>query len=471
MGKKSAKTKYACQECGHTAYQWMGKCPSCNAWNSLVEEVDLALSASGSSKKPAEDNRLERIISSRKNTRGKAKAIHLNEITDTEAIRWTTRISELDRVLGGGAVEGGFVLIGGDPGIGKSTIMLQTLENLSKEHKVLYVSGEESLQQIKVRGSRIGVEGENILLASETSLGKIFKLVEEIEPDVLAIDSIQTMFSDEIESAPGSVSQVREVGARLMHLAKGAGILTFVVGHVTKDGAIAGPRVLEHMVDTVLYFESSGDHAFRILRSVKNRFGSTNEIGVFEMSETGLQEVDNPSALFLSERKEEEAGTATVSSMEGSRPLLIEVQSLVSKSYLPSPRRTTIGVDHNRTSLLIAVMEKKWDIALGDQDIYVNVVGGVRITETSGDLGVMAALMSSFSGKAIPRDTLFVGEVGLSGEVRAVSQISERIKAAKTLGFTRCFIPYRNLEKLDNTIPDIELIGVKKAHELVDLIF
>ncbi len=349
--------------------------------------------------------------------------------------------------------------------------MLQTLENLSKDKKVLYVSGEESLQQIKVRGTRIGVKGENILLASETSLGKIFKLIEEVKPDVLAIDSIQTMFSNEIESAPGSVSQVREVGARLMHLAKGAGILTFVVGHVTKDGTIAGPRVLEHMVDTVLYFESSDDHSYRILRSVKNRFGSTNEIGVFEMSESGLQEVDNPSAFFLSERKEEEAGTATISSMEGTRPLLIEVQSLVAKSYLSSPRRTTIGVDHNRTALLIAVMEKKWDIALGDQDIYVNVIGGVRITETSGDLGVMVALMSSFSGKAIPRNTLFIGEVGLSGEVRAVSQIAERIKEAKTLGFARCFIPQRNLEKLDNAIPGIKLIGIKKAHELVELIF
>ncbi len=429
------------------------------------------MSKGSSSKKPAEDNRLEKIISTRSRVNGRAKAVPLNEITEAKAIRWTTNISELDRVLGGGAVEGGFVLIGGDPGIGKSTILLQTLENLSQGKKVLYVSGEESLNQIKDRARRIGVKGEKLLLASETSLGKIFRLVEEESPDVLAVDSIQTMFSDDIESAPGSVSQVREVGARLMHLAKGAGILTFIIGHVTKDGAIAGPRVLEHMVDTVLYFESSGDHSYRILRSVKNRFGSTNEIGVFEMSEKGLQEIDNPSALFLGERKEEEAGTATVSSLEGSRPLLIEVQSLVSKSHLPSPRRTTLGVDHNRTALLIAVMEKKWEIELGDQDIYVNVVGGMRITETSGDLGVMAALMSSFTGKAIPRNTLFIGEVGLSGEVRAVSQITDRLKEAKTLGFTRCFLPQRNLEKLEINFPGIELFGVKKAHQLVDLVF
>lgn len=470
MGKKSAKSRFSCQECGHASLQWLGKCPGCKAWNSFVEEVDLSATVSDS-KKPAEDSQLERIFSSRSTKSKKSKVLSIDQIEDNSAIRWSTKISEFDRVLGGGAVAGGFVLIGGDPGIGKSTIMLQALENLSQAKKVLYISGEESLQQIKVRASRIGVRGEKLLLASETSLQKIFSLVADEMPDVLAIDSIQTMFSDQIESAPGSVSQVREVGARLMHLAKGAGILTFIVGHVTKDGAIAGPRVLEHMVDTVLYFESSGDHAFRILRAVKNRFGSTNEIGVFEMSETGLRGVDNPSSLFLSERAEEEAGTATISSMEGSRPLLIEVQSLVSNSHLPSPRRTTIGIDHNRAALLVAVIEKKWDVVLGDQDIYVNVVGGVRITETSGDLGVMASLMSSFLGKPIPRDTLFVGEVGLSGEVRAVSQIAERLKEAYTLGFKRCFIPQRSLEKLENTFSGMEIIGVKKASELADLIF
>lgn len=467
---KKQRTKFVCQECGHNSFQWLGKCPSCGNWNTFVEESEPTDSPVGGSGAQA-DQALDTILKSRTQKTKGTSVTTLDQVEVTEHVRWTTNIGELDRVLGGGAVQGGFVLIGGDPGIGKSTLLLQALEEFSQKRKVLYVTGEESPEQVKLRAKRLGLRGRHILLAAETSLEKILKMVEKEDPDVLAIDSIQTMYTETIESAPGSVSQVREVGARLMRLAKGAGILTFLVGHVTKEGTIAGPRVLEHMVDTVLYFETSGGFAYRILRSVKNRFGSTNEIGVFEMNEAGLQEIKNPSAMFLSERMDSVTGSCAVSSLEGTRPILVEIQALVSRSYLSNPRRTTLGVDPNRTALLLAVMEKKWDLPLGDQDVYVNVAGGMRLTEPSADLGIMAAVSSSYLNKTIPRDCLLIGEVGLAGEVRAVSQVEARIKEAKMLGFQRCILPKRNRDQLTGEISGIQVIGVQKAEEILKLLF
>lgn len=465
---KKQRSKFVCQDCGYSTPQWLGKCPSCSKWNTLVEESDP--NSAPANRNAQKEQALDTILKSRSKPKTSG-ATTLKDVEITDYARWSTGIGELDRVLGGGAVPGGFALVGGDPGIGKSTLLIQALEEFSKRRKVLYVTGEESPEQVKLRAHRLGLKGETLLLAAETSLERILKLVEKEEPDVLAIDSIQTMYTEAIESAPGSVSQVREVGARLMHLAKGAGILTFLIGHVTKDGSIAGPRVLEHMVDTVLYFENSGNFSYRILRSVKNRFGSTNEIGVFEMGEEGLREITNPSALFLGERAELATGACAVSSIEGTRPILVEIQSLVARSYLPSPRRTALGIDPNRMALLLAVMEKKWELLFGDQDVYVNVAGGMRLTEPSADLGIMAAVSSSYLNKPIPRDCLLMGEVGLSGEVRAVSQAEARIKEAKMLGFKRCILPKRNREQLKDDNSGIELIGIQKASEILKLLF
>lgn len=471
MTSKKLRTKYACQECGYQTTQWLGKCPSCQQWNTLVEEQEAAPRLT-STKGAAADDSLHTILKAkrRQSSRPEDKATRLPDIQVNEYQRWSTQLSEFDRVLGGGAVEGGFVLIGGDPGIGKSTLMLQALEGLSKTRKVLYVTGEESPEQVKLRAQRLGISGANILLAAETCLERILKLVEQESPEIIAIDSIQTMFTEAVESAPGSVSQVRDVGAKLMHLSKQGGVLTFLVGHVTKEGAIAGPRVLEHMVDTVLYFESAAGGNFRILRAVKNRFGSTNEVGVFEMDHDGLREIKNPSALFLGDRRDLVAGACAVSSLEGTRPLLLEVQALVAHSHLPSPRRTTLGVDHNRTSLLLAVMEKKWDLSLADQDVYINVAGGMRVTEPSSDLGVMAAVVSSFRNRPVPRDTLIVGEVGLAGEVRAVSQLDARIREAVQLGFKRCLVPSRNSYTAADIPNTVEIISVREARELRDIL-
>lgn len=464
-----AKSKYVCQQCGHNAYQWLGKCPSCNAWNTFVEEFEQ--NSKEAQKGAASDATLNQII------KGKKKNAILGAVSTLEGLvpgkesRWGTGMQELDRVLGGGAVEGGFVLIGGDPGIGKSTLLIQALEKLSKTKRVLYVTGEESLEQVKLRADRLQLRGENLFLAAETNLEKILQLVENEQPEVLAIDSIQTMFTVAISSAPGSVSQVREVGARFMHLAKGASILVILVGHVTKDGSIAGPRVLEHMVDTVLYFEGASNNNYRILRSVKNRFGSTNEIGVFEMGELGLQEVKNPSALFLAERPLGAPGSVVVSSMEGTRPILVEMQALVSKSFLPSPRRTVLGVDSNRAAILLAVLEKKLEIPLYDRDVFVNVVGGLRLEEPSADLGVMVAVASSFYNKEVGAQQLFIGEIGLTGEVRSVARIEERLKEARSMGFKRCYIPKTNYESVKEKFKDMELIPLRQAHEVMELLF
>jgi DNA repair protein RadA/Sms len=455
--KAKAKTAYICQACGAQSPRWMGKCPDCGQWNSLVEE------------------RLEkpRAIGSAKHGRG-TEPLLLTDIKAGDEDRFVTQIGELDRVLGGGIVAGSVVLIGGDPGIGKSTLVLQMLRQVSElRGKALYVSGEESPAQIKMRAQRLGVKAENLYVLAETALDEITRAADELQPQVIVVDSVQTVFTSELPSAPGSVGQVREVSGKLMLHAKKTGIPTFLIGHVTKDGAIAGPRVLEHIVDTVLYFEGDRGHAFRILRAVKNRFGSTNEIGVFEMKESGLAEVANPSELFLAERPKDATGSVVVSSLEGTRPILAELQALVTPTKMTMPRRTSIGVDYNRVSLLIAVLEKRVGMHLMGMDVFVNVVGGLKIDEPAVDLGIIAAVASSFREKPIDPNTVVMGEVGLAGEVRAVSQMESRLKDAAKLGFTRAVLPAANVEKLDKAagLAKMQLMGVRTVDEAMERLF
>jgi DNA repair protein RadA/Sms len=450
-----AKIIYACQSCGYQSTKWLGRCPDCNQWNSLVEEKqertthprgELSL---GSKEDPA--------------------AIH--EIDTSEDGRALTGIGEFDRVLGGGLVAGSVILVGGDPGIGKSTLLLQAFAAISEQGMTcLYVSGEESQRQIKMRAERLGIAAPHLLILSETSLERILDHVKRIKPAVLVIDSIQTIFTSTLPSAPGSIAQVRESSGSIIVLAKKTGLTTFLIGHVTKDGAIAGPRVLEHMVDTVLYFEGERGHSFRILRAIKNRFGSTNEIGVFEMKEAGLKEVTNPSEIFLMERPLQAPGSAVVCSMEGTRPILVELQALVSRSFLAVPRRTTIGVDHNRVALLVAVLEKKMGAKLFDQDIFVNVAGGVHVDEPAVDLGIIAAVASSHREKVLDPKTVFFGEVGLAGEIRGISQAEARVKEAGKLGFERCILPATNTSQLAH-IKHPELTGVSSLRECWELLF
>lgn len=438
---------YTCQKCGYQSPKWLGKCPDCNAWNSLVEEQPI------SSAKPGQQ-RTDEVPKP------------LTAITGDLEIRTPIGISELDRVLGGGLVSGSLVLVGGDPGIGKSTLLLQALERLAQTTgPVLYVSGEESAQQIRLRSNRMGVASKELYILTETALENIIAHVHQLKPKALVVDSIQTVYTATLESVPGSVSQVRESAGRLMLLAKGSGIPIFVVGHVTKDGAIAGPRILEHMVDTVLYFEGDAGHPFRILRAVKNRFGSTNEIGVFEMKEEGLCEVLNPSELFLAERPLGVAGSVVVATLEGSRPLLVELQALVSASTLGTPRRTTIGVDHNRLALLVAVLEKKVGLNLPCHDIFLNVAGGVKLSEPAADLGMVVAVASSHLDRPLGQKTLLLGEVGLAGEVRGITQPEVRVKEAAKLGFTTCVLPAGNLKQVQ--AENVELIGVKSVEEVL----
>jgi DNA repair protein RadA/Sms len=398
-----------------------------------------------------------------------AKPIVLSEVSRSGAVRHSTQLKEFDRTLGGGVVPGSVVLIGGDPGIGKSTLLLQTLKGLSSLGKMLYVSGEESPEQIKMRAERLKAESSNIILLSETSLEGIISVAEEIEPKAIVIDSIQTIFSLELPSAPGSIGQVRECATKLMFFAKKHSIPLFIIGHVTKEGAIAGPRVLEHIVDTVLYFEGDKGTPFRILRAVKNRFGSTNEIGVFEMTEAGLKEVDNPSRLFLSERPINVPGSVVTASIEGTRPLLVEIQALVSASNFGVPRRTALGVDYNRVNLLIAVLDKRLGMHLGSMDIFVNVVGGLKIDEPAVDMAVVAAIASSFKNIPIDSETFVYGEVGLSGELRAISQADMRVKEAAKLGLKKGLVPAGNLQNLKET--EIEIIGAGNVEEALEILF
>ena len=420
------KTHFTCQSCGSQSLKWLGKCPDCGAWNSLVEELDLRTAERRAGGIAAE---------------GSSRPTLLREIAAETDGRQLTGIQELDRVLGGGVVRGSLVLLGGDPGIGKSTLLLSAMDRLSRSGPALYASGEESLSQTKMRADRLNVFSANLHVFAETDAEKILAAAESMKPAALAVDSIQTMYLPELGSAPGSIAQVREVSARLIAFAKRTGVPTFIVGHVTKDGSIAGPRVLEHMVDTVLYFEGERGQCFRILRAHKNRFGSTNEIGVFEMKGSGLAEVADPSALFLAERPLGKPGSVVTSTLNGTRPLLVEVQALVAPTGYGTARRTTMGVDSNRVALLAAVLEKKHDVPLVGCDIFVNVAGGMQLTDPSTDLAVCAALVSSLQNKPIDPHTLLLGEVGLAGEVRAISQIEQRLAEAAKMGFLRAVLP------------------------------
>ena len=449
------KSIYTCQSCGHQSPKWVGRCPDCQKWNTLVEETF---------REPVVQREHRQFHDSA------TSPVSLVSIASQETYRIPTHIRELDRVLGGGLVPGSLVLVGGDPGIGKSTLVLQAFHSLAKhQSSILYVSGEESLQQIKLRAERLGVAEKSLFLLTETLLENVLKAASQLKPKVIAIDSVQTLFTGELESAPGSVGQVREIVSRLMYFAKKESIATFVIGHVTKEGNIAGPKMLEHMVDTVLYFEGDAGKQYRILRAVKNRFGSTNEIGVFEMNEQGLCEVENPSQLFLSERPMNAPGSVVVSAVEGTRPVLIELQSLVTPTTLAMPRRTAIGVDHNRVSLLAAVLEKRGDLALYGHDIYVNIAGGFRSQEPAIDLGIVAALASSFLDKPVDSNTLFLGEVGLAGEVRAINHIDIRIKEAQRLGFKEFIVPKFNLTKLKKTTAGLQ--GIATIDELLRILF
>lgn len=425
------KTIYACQNCGSQTPKWVGKCPECQQWNTLVEET---YSVSKNSKTDSFG------LTSQ-------EAIPITQISLEEKKRLPTQLSEMDRVLGGGIVPGSLVLIGGDPGIGKSTLILQTLDQLASHGvKTLYVTGEESIEQIRIRGDRLQVQSE-VLVIAENSMERIIEHVKKIKPQVLVVDSIQTVYQETLESAPGSVAQVRECSGKLLYLSKATGTATFLIGHVTKDGAIAGPRILEHMVDCVLYFEGDSKQHYRILRTFKNRFGSASEIGVFEMSQQGLLQVTNPSALFLPEHNQDIPGSAVMASLEGARPLLIEIQALVSSSVLTNPRRTTLGVDSGRVSLLIAVLEKMVGLNIFSQDVYVNAAGGFRVMEPAADLAILASMISSFKNKPIPRDLILLGEVGLSGEVRGVQGIEARLNEASKMGFKKAILP-KSKEKL-----------------------
>ena len=449
---KQNKFIFVCQSCGYQTPKWMGRCPDCGQWNSLVEELPE------SAKKPG--------IAS---TMGHPQRI--DSISLDPELRCQTTIIEFDRTLGGGLVPGSLLLIGGDPGIGKSTLILQVAGKLSlKGLKVLYLSGEESPQQLKLRAERLSIHAEDLYVITGTCIEHLFERMKDLEPNLLVVDSIQTIYTDSLPSAPGSVGQVREVSSRLLRWAKESGTPTFLIGHVTKDGAIAGPKVLEHIVDTVLYLEGDRSHAFRILRAVKNRFGSTNEIGVFEMKDTGLEEVGNPSRIFLEERPQDASGSVVLPCIEGTRTVLVEIQALVGPSPLGMPRRTAIGVDHNRISLLVAVLAKRVGMEMGDQDIFVNVAGGLRVDEPAADLGIVSAMISSFLDKPVEMNMVVFGEVGLSGEIRGVNQPELRIKEAKKLGFSRCLLSRSNLEGCES-FTDMELVGVDSVKGLVDVLF
>lgn len=451
------KSIYICQNCGYESPKWLGKCPSCNEWNTFAEEIkDSQKTTSSSVNKSAILNNMPKPIT---------------KIVSGEKERFITGINELDRVLGGGLVKGSLTLISGDPGIGKSTLLLQTASNIAQKYgKVLYVSGEESEEQIKIRGDRLSVSSDNLFIISETSLDSIEVYIDEIKPIFVIIDSIQTIYKENITSAPGSVSQVRECSNNLMRIGKGKDIPLFIVAHVTKQGELAGPRVLEHMVDTVLYFEGERTEEFRILRTMKNRFGTTSEIGVFEMKEEGLKEVYDPSSMFLEDTNFNQEGSIVVGIMEGTRPILVEIQALVSQTNSPMPRRTAIGLDYQRLSLILAVLEKKLRIPFYNNDVYVNVVGGLNIEGTMADLGVALALISSAKNKglSIPK-AVVVGEVGLTGEIRPVNSAERLVKEAEKMGFSHALIPERNKNKVRSN--NINIMGISNLKEIVTKIF
>ena len=444
-----AKSVYSCTECGGQVLKWQGQCPHCQAWNTLVETMAEAASPSNRFGQIAEAGKVQR----------------LSEVEATEENRIPTGVEEFDRVLGGGLVPGGVVLLGGDPGIGKSTLLLQALAEIGKSRDVLYVTGEESPQQIALRAKRLGVSGKNVNVFPETQLRHIQAAIKSGKPEVAVIDSIQTLYSDEMQSAPGSVAQVRECAAQLTRLAKSAGTTVVFIGHVTKEGSLAGPRVLEHMVDTVLYFDGDTHSRFRLIRAFKNRYGAVNELGVFAMEEKGLKGVSNPSALFLSQHDAEVAGSCVMVTQEGTRPMLVEIQALVDEAHSPSPRRLTVGLEQNRLALLLAVLHRHAGIACFDQDVFVNAVGGVKISEPAADLAVMMAIVSSLKGKPLPAKLVVFGEVGLAGEVRPVQRGQERLREAAKLGFSHALIPHANRPK--QAIAGIEVMAVRRVEEAV----
>lgn len=445
-----SNTKFVCRECGFESSKWMGRCPNCESWNSFEEEV----------------------IENLKNfkiTKNTSQIYLLQDVTFSEEERIRTGIEEFDRVLGGGIVKGSLVLIGGDPGIGKSTLLFQVAGNISDEKVVLYVSGEESIQQIKLRADRILKEKQRIYLLCETNIEEIERKINDINPNFVIIDSIQTMYTEESQTIPGSISQIRQVTQKLMEISKQKDISIFLIGHVTKEGAIAGPKVLEHMVDTVLYFEGDRTQSFRVLRAVKNRFGATHEIGVFDMEEDGLREIRNPSEFILSNRPKNVPGTAVVSSIQGTRPILMEVQSLICKTSFGVPRRMATGFDYNRFILLLAVMEKRLGINLSQFDAYVNVAGGMKIQEPAADLGIIVSSLSGYFNIPIPEDVCFIGEVGLTGEVRGVSNVDKRISEAQKMGFSQVFIPdmkTKEIKKFENT----KITKIRDIKEIVDFL-
>lgn len=448
------KTKFVCQECGYETTKWMGRCPSCNQWNTLVEEMETPSAGRGERRSFNENNNQQ--------------PQSITKITGDQEPRIKTSMEELNRVLGGGIVPGSLVLVGGDPGIGKSTLLLQVSAILAaRQKKVLYISGEESIKQTKLRADRLHVTSDTLYVYAETDMDYIEKAIDNIKPDLVIIDSIQTVHQPAVTSAPGSVAQVRESTSAFMRIAKSRNIAIFIVGHVTKQGSIAGPKLLEHMVDSVLYFEGERHHTFRILRAVKNRFGSTNEIGIFEMKEAGLEEVKNPSEIFLEERTNGMAGSVVVASLEGTRPILVEMQALIAPSSFAYPRRTATGVDQNRIALLMAVLEKRLGMLLQNQDAYINVAGGVKLDEPAVDLGIAVSIASSFRNHATYPGDIVIGEIGLTGEIRRVSRIEERVREAAKLGFTRAIIPKKNM---DGWTPPakIKVVGVTTLEEALD---
>ena len=456
MAKGKQKTTFFCKECGFESPKWLGQCPGCKEWDSFVEEP-VVKTAAGRSVTVTEHREPSK----------------LSEIVTNDEVRTLTGIGELDRVLGGGIVTGSLVLVGGDPGIGKSTLLLQMCKQLAEAGKdVLYVSGEESVKQIKMRADRLGTFQKELFLLSETDLDIVTEVIGRKKPEIVIIDSIQTMYREEIGSAPGSVSQVRETTSTLMRLAKSLPVSIFIVGHVTKEGVVAGPRVLEHMVDTVLYFEGDGGASYRFLRDVKNRFGSTDEIGVFEMRGNGLVEVQNPSEYMLAGKPKQAPGSIVVCSIEGTRPILIEVQALVCQTNFNMPRRTSNGTDYNRVNLLMAVIEKRMGVRMGDCDAYINVAGGMRIHEPALDLGIILALLTSYRNQSLDDETICFGEVGLAGEVRAVNMAEQRVLEAAKLGFKRCILPKVNCRQLALTKEQtrgLELVGIESIHELLEV--
>lgn len=452
-----SKTHFVCQACGHESARWLGKCPSCEEWNSFVEEKKVQKSA------------VKAKVSNAWNHAGSNHMPQsLADVALGKETRLVTGVGEFDRVMGQGIMHGSLTLIAGDPGIGKSTLMTE-LGRYLPDRRILYVTGEESLRQVKLRASRLGVTSDSFLLYSETNVEEIIAAAQDSHPDVLIIDSIQTIFRPDIQSAPGSVSQVRESTAAILQFTKSLDVATFIVGHVTKAGSIAGPRVLEHMVDTVLYFEGDRHHAFRILRAVKNRFGSTNEIGVFEMREAGLKEVANPSEIFLSERRYGISGSTVVCSMEGSRPVLVEIQALVTPTSYATPQRTSNGFDNRRLQLLLAVLEKREGLRLSAHDVFLNVAGGVRLEEPAVDMGVIVAVASSFRDIPTDTSTVLIGEIGLGGEVRTVSQLEQRLKEAGRLGFERALVPSNNLKGMSPP-GDLDVAGVDRLNDVLDLV-